>query len=299
MRTADLDRRQTGADDRETTDVTSRLDPPCAVAATPGGQETARGDFTALAERAMARLRAETCADGISADTRDALGAPMVTALAHALCDDEDETADLMVDDMIAAGLSVEEVCLDHLAPAARRLGEWWDKDRLPFTDVTLASARIQTMMRRMSQAAPRNRHAPHDRGAIFVAVPGEQHTLGVMMAADLFRRKGWDVGLLVGLSYDDLMARLVRDDRAVIGLSCSGDHSCAALARLMEALRRRRPEARLILSGQIVRDAGRLAALPAPDALVATAAEAEAEILKLEAMLAGRSGTARAVARG
>lgn len=265
----------------------------------PCRQDSSPGDFAALAERAMARLRAETCVDGISAETRDALGSPMVTALAHALCDDEDETADLIVDDMIAAGLSVEEVCLDHLAPAARRLGEWWDKDRLPFTDVTLASARIQTMMRRMSQAAPRNRHAPHDRGAIFVAVPGEQHTLGVMMAADLFRRKGWDVGLLVGLSHDNLMARLVRDDRAVIGLSCSGDHSCAALARLMEALRRRRPDARLILSGQIVRNAERVAKLPAADALVASACEAEAEILKLEAMLAMRPGAARAAAGG
>jgi methanogenic corrinoid protein MtbC1 len=92
----------------------------------------------------------------------------------------------------------VEDVCLDHLAPAARCLGEWWETDRLPFTDVTMATARIQSMLRRM----PTGRGhiaAFAGNGAVFCAVPGEQHTLGVMMAADLFRRNGWDVGLLLG----------------------------------------------------------------------------------------------------
>jgi methanogenic corrinoid protein MtbC1 len=84
---------------------------------------------------------------------------PMATALATALCDDMTDTADLMVSDLIDAGLSVEEVCLDHLAPAARCLGEWWETDRLPFTEVTMATARIQSMLRRMptdSRTAPR-----------------------------------------------------------------------------------------------------------------------------------------------
>jgi methanogenic corrinoid protein MtbC1 len=75
---------------------------------------------------------------------------PMATALATALCDDKTDIADLMVDDLLEAGVSVEDVCLDHLAPAARCLGEWWENDRLPFTDVTMATARIQSMLRRM-----------------------------------------------------------------------------------------------------------------------------------------------------
>jgi methylmalonyl-CoA mutase cobalamin-binding subunit len=50
-----------------------------------------------------------------------------------------------------------------------------------------------------------------------------------------------------------------------VIGLSCSGDHSVNALERLMIALRKRRKDARIILSGQIASDADALARLPRP----------------------------------
>jgi hypothetical protein len=86
----------------------------------------------------------------------------------------------------------------------------------------------------------------------VFCAVPGEQHTLGVMMAADLFRRNCWDVGLLLGLEHSEILDRLERDDRDVIGLSCSGDHSVNALERLMIALRKRRPDAASSCRGRL-----------------------------------------------
>lgn len=229
----------------------------------------------------MARLREERAADGISPAARRCLKDPLATALANALCDDGSDLADEMIEDLVDAGLTVEEICLDHLAPAARRLGEWWEDDRLPFTEVALATARIQSMLRRIPAASAARRGG--SRGAVFCAVPGEQHTLGVMMAADLFRRHAWDVSLLIGLDHEEMMSRLARDDREVIGLSCSGDHSFAALRRLMLALRQARPAARLILSGQIVSDTDALRRLPEPDAIVTTMQEAEAEMARLE----------------
>ncbi|MGP1356300.1 cobalamin B12-binding domain-containing protein [Roseicyclus sp.] len=208
---------------------------------------------------------------------------PLAIALARALCDDATDTADLLVADLVEAGLSVEEICLDHLAPAAKCLGEWWETDRLPFTEVAMATSRIQAILRRMPLGARGRHRRSFQRGAVFCAVPGEQHTLGVMMAADLFRRNGWDVGLMVGLDHGDILSRLERDDRCVIGLSCSGAHSLAALDRLMTALRAVRPDARLILSGQIVLDGAALAQLPAADAVVRSVAEAEAQIARLD----------------
>jgi methanogenic corrinoid protein MtbC1 len=200
---------------------------------------------------------------------------PVATALATALCDDDSDTAELIVSDLIEAGVPVADVCLDHLAPAARCLGEWWESDRLPFTEVTMATARIQSMLRRMP-AGFDVRTCAGAKGAIFCAVPGEEHTLGVMMAADLFRRNGWDVSLLVGLDHAEMTARLQRDDRRVVGLSCSGGHSLDALDRLMTALRNVRPDARLVLSGRIAEDPAALARLPAPDAVATTMDEAE-----------------------
>jgi methanogenic corrinoid protein MtbC1 len=253
--------------------------------------ETARdlSGLSDLVDRALARLSRETGAGAVSDEARHSMKSPVATALAHALCDDASDLADLMVEDLMEAGLSVSEVCLNHLAPAARTLGEWWETDRLPFTEVTLATARIQSMLRRM----PIGRGAPRlsaVKGAVFCAVPGEQHTLGVMMAADLFRRDGWDVSLFVGLAHAELMERLTRDEREVIGLSCSGRHSVDALERVMQGLRDGRPEARLILSGQITADAEALARLPEADAIVTSMQEAEAELARLDALYARAS---------
>ena len=242
-----------------------------------------------LVSRAMARLTRDSGAGTVSQEARLAMQSPVATALAHALCDDASDLAEQMIEDLMEAGLSVAEVCLHHLAPAARCLGEWWEVDRLPFTEVTMATARIQAILRRMpiGRGAPRLRAV---KGAVFCAVPGEEHTLGVMMAADLFRRDGWDVSLFVGLDHDELVTRLSRDDREVIGLSCSGVHSAPALEEVILSLRALRPDARLILSGNIVTDAEALARLPAVDATVTCMQDAEEELAALDAVFAEAS---------
>jgi len=218
-------------------------------------------DCASLAKEAVARL----CADVRQADKNgqvaSVLGSPLAAALAYALCDEDSRAANLIVEDLLEAGVSVEEICLDHLAPAARRLGEWWDSDRLPFTEVTLAAARIQSMLRRMPAAGVTG-YGANDLAALFVAVPGEHHTLGVIMATDMFRRSGWDVGLVVGEDHGAIMQRVLRDSHPVIGLSCSGDHSFPALKRLLAEISRDRPDARILLSGHIVEHPERLADL-------------------------------------
>ncbi len=242
-------------------------------------------DFSALAMRAVSKLCADKNANAVSAEAQEALGDPIATAMAYALCDGDACSAEYLVDALLDAGLSVEDVCLDHLAPAARRLGDWWDANRLPFTEVTVATARIQALMRRMPTGG--NFAAVGSlKGAVFGAVPGEQHTLGVIMAADMFRRNGWEVGLLVGQTHADMAERLGRDDRAVIGLSCSGTHSFMALKRLMQDLRKTRPDAQILVSGQIVDDADRMAQLPQPFTAIHSVAEAETFMVDFERAL-------------
>lgn len=253
-------------------------------------------DLSDLAARALSRLSDATGAGDVSKEAKACMKYPLATALATALCDDMSDIADLMVSDLIDAGVSVEDVCLNHLAPAARCLGEWWEKDRLPFTEVAMATSRIQSLLRRMP-ASRMNLCATGRKGAVFCAVPGEQHTLGVMMAADLFRRNGWDVALLLGLDHRDIMDRLERDDRTVIGLSCSSVHAVGALERVITALRERRPDATIILSGQVVKDADALARLPRPDAIVSDMAEATECMERLAEAPAPRPPKAVAIA--
>ena len=124
-------------------------------------------------------------------------------------------------------GASSETLCLGYLAEAARCLGEWWDSDRMPFQDVTVAAGRICALLRilRLERMTP----LPDlRRAAIFAAVPGENHTPGITMAADLARDQGWDIVLFVGRSHEDLIHDFDRRTATLIGLSASGRRAAA-----------------------------------------------------------------------
>ncbi len=59
------------------------------------------------------------------------------------------------VDAFLAAGVSVEAVYLDLLAPAARRLGTMWTDDDCDFIDVTMGLWRLQEVMREIASRTP------------------------------------------------------------------------------------------------------------------------------------------------
>lgn len=193
---------------------------------------------------------------------------PHVTAMAYALADTHHDLAEEMVAELLGLGLSIQDLCLDHLAPAARELGEWWERDEMPFAEVTLATARIQAILRTIpasrAQATGAGGH-----GGLFAAVPGETHTLGVIMAADHFRRLGWDVGLLIGMEHDEICDKITGDDRSLIGLSCAGRHSSKGLRKLIDDIRVRRPDMAIVVAGNIVHDKDTMAKLSYVDGIV------------------------------
>jgi hypothetical protein len=82
--------------------------------------------------------------------------------------------------------------------------------------------------------------------------VPGEDHTLGITMAADMARDHGWHVQLLVGHSHEELAQVLTRRVTPVIGLSASTKQSLPALIKLMVALRISNPFTKIMICGQI-----------------------------------------------
>ena len=106
-------------------------------------------------------------------------------------------------------GMSVDMVYLGFLAGAARRLGERWDEDRTTSAQMTIAAGRIYAIMRGLRQAFTSDHYlTPPQEHALFVSTPGETHTLGVTMAADFFRRRGWQIDLRTGLGHHELLDR-------------------------------------------------------------------------------------------
>ena len=174
-----------------------------------------------------------------------------IRALCHALCAPYPHSAQRFVDRLLAAGVPVQRVYEDYLTEAARTLGRRWDQNAMSFGDVSRGVARIFVILhelRDQRSAVLSNR----PMRLAFAAVPGEQHTLGVEMAADLFRREGWDVSHFVGMSHDELVDAMEDVDIVLLGLSASGSRRRAALLKLLVALRLIRPDLKILLSGAI-----------------------------------------------
>ena len=174
-----------------------------------------------------------------------------IDALGEALLSRDPSEAVRIVEAAQRNGASHETLWLAWLGDASRRLGEWWTADRVSFYQVTLAAGRIYAILRilRLQSHPPL---ALAGRTAVFASVPGDDHTLGITIAADMARDRGWDIDLIVGQSHDDLVGGLAERDPPMIGLSAGSRRSLPALLRLIVALRLTLPQARLFVCGQI-----------------------------------------------
>ena len=159
-----------------------------------------------------------------------------------------------------------------------------------------MATARMQTILRNLP-GSPIKGLSGRAPGALFAAVPGETHTLGVLIAADHFRRLGWDVGVLVGQDHEALCRRILADDRPMLGLSCAGGHSAPALARLIDVVQARRPELAIVISGAITTDEVAMAMLPECDGFIEALETAEADLGRALSHARQRSGRLAEVA--
>ncbi len=94
-----------------------------------------------------------------------------------------------------ARGISVEKIYLDLLAPTARYLGDLWNEDLCDFTEVTVGLGRLQQVLRELSpEFGQSHEQADNGRRVLLLPSPGEQHTFGLVMVTEFFRRAGWQV---------------------------------------------------------------------------------------------------------
>ncbi|QYK40590.1 MAG: hypothetical protein KF887_14370 [Paracoccaceae bacterium] len=126
-----------------------------------------------------------------------------------------------------------------YIPAAAAQLGEEWLDDRLGFAEVTLASARLQSMLRAIGAAWTADAALPERETCVLLCVaPGEQHTLGALVLLGQLRRCGVSVRLALAPSRAELSALFaaIHFDGALI--SASGSSHLAQLGRFVETLR-------------------------------------------------------------
>ena len=130
-----------------------------------------------------------------------------------------------IVSTMHRRGRSVEAIFLGLFAPAAHQLGQLWLSDRCDFSSVTVCLGRLQSLLREWSPAFGREiEHPPNGRRILLGQHPEEQHSFGLSMVAEFFRRDGWEVLGGVGGAVPDPSAQASRDWFDVVGFSVGSE---------------------------------------------------------------------------
>lgn len=124
------------------------------------------------------------------------------------------------------------------MEPAARLIGENWCADECDFLKVTIAISRMQRLFRRMAAEYPPAALPDLSRCALLTPAPGEQHTFGLSIVEDAFRRSGWEVDCC-GCDEEAVMLRLVElNHYQVVGISVSVERRLPELKAINRTLR-------------------------------------------------------------
>lgn len=166
------------------------------------------------------------------------------------------QAGDAQVDDFVRAaherGLSVTNLYLDIFAPAARRLGVLWEQDLCDFASVTVALGRLQRLLRQWTLAFGGDvRPPPNGRRVLLAQHPHEQHSFGLSMVAEFFRRDGWEVLGGIGGAVSDPSRQVALDWFDIVGFSVGSEgHVAWATERAADVRATSRNRAVAVLVG-------------------------------------------------
>lgn len=137
--------------------------------------------------------------------------------------------------------------------------------------------------MRALRAEAPADKR-PFDirRCALFATVPDEDHSIGITIAADLFRDAGWEIDLQIALDHDGLVDHVERTRPTIIGLSLTTERRLGDLVRLVVALRIVTPQVLIGVAPGAALDPGQVAGLVDLDLVFRDAPGACAELERL-----------------
>jgi methanogenic corrinoid protein MtbC1 len=155
---------------------------------------------------------------------------------------------------MLGAGVALETILLQLVAPAARVLGQDWEDDLRSFTEVTVGLGTLHELVHTLapqetfenmdssgsSLRQPGSARELEPRGrAVLVSGPGEQHTLGLYIFGELLRHARWSVLIEATMSEREVVQHVKSQAVDAVGISISSQERLAAVAHLISAIKR------------------------------------------------------------
>ncbi len=165
-----------------------------------------------------------------------------------------DTSAVLMM--LRAARLSYEDIVSCYIPEAARHLGCRWNQSEMSFSQVTIASARLQDLVRVMSSdwTVGVGRKVPDTRlGILLVICDNDTHTLGCAIIGARLRCAGHSVRLIFGATDQDLLAALRQDWYDLIMFSCARPQALVRVRQFVNHIRATLHEVPPIVLGGLI----------------------------------------------
>lgn len=172
-----------------------------------------------------------------------------------ALRADDGPSAYRIASSALQEGIETPELCQRVIAPAMHEIGRLWEQGALTVADEHLATALTHRVLAalRPPPAADRGDAGAPPRGRVMLAaVEGEQHALGLRMAADILEDSGFHTIYLGADVPTDALLQAVSSlspDRLV--LSATMPEMAPRLAEVSDSLRRAHPQVGLLVGGQ------------------------------------------------
>lgn len=196
----------------------------------PRGEETGVIDFASWVVALLAARRS---------GGQPALRADLFDRFRAAVCAEDDGPLALVMAEFLREKVAAAAVADLYIPALAARLGEDWMDDVAGFAEVSLATARLQAMLRAMGAAWAADAACPGASDAIVLCTaPGEQHTLGALVLLGRIRREGVSVRLLLGPTTAELRDAFERVAPHGVLVSAAGTGRLAHLREFVKKIR-------------------------------------------------------------
>jgi methanogenic corrinoid protein MtbC1 len=152
-------------------------------------------------------------------------------------------------------GLSLAALYQRVIAPAMHELGRLWEEGAITIADEHLATSLTHRLLAALRPPELLElTHGPDSRRpcAMLAAVQGEQHALGLRMAADLLEDGGYEVAYLgADVPTEALLQAVDALSPDLLGLTATMPKSRRRLEDVVEVVRSERPRLPLLIGGQ------------------------------------------------
>ena len=141
--------------------------------------------------------------------------------------------------ELLNIGVSVDAIVLDLIPRIARKLGDQWVSDSLSFTEVTIATGRLQKLIYSLDHLFQETRtHAPTAHSIFVSASPGSHHTLGPLILSNYFTWAGWNVHNESTPTQEGIQARVANQKLTAIAISVADYDQLDQLPKLIQSIR-------------------------------------------------------------